>query len=116
MFRREGEYWTIVFDGATCRLRDTRGVRHLAVLLVHPHREISAVALERGIEDGVEPRRVAPDCRERARINVTRALTAALGRIAAHHPALGGHLRATIRTGTQCSYRPDPRVPLQWGQ
>ncbi len=51
---------------------------------------------------------------ERARINVTRAIAAALKQIGAHHPPLSEHLKKTIRTGTFCSYNPDPRVPIDW--
>ena len=46
LFRREGEYWTVVFDGSVVRLRDTKGLRHLARLLTHPGREFHAVDLE----------------------------------------------------------------------
>ena len=46
---------------------------------------------------------------ERARVNVTRAIKSALGRITEQSPALGKHLEATLRTGTFCSYTPDPR-------
>lgn len=51
---------------------------------------------------------------ERARVNATRAIKAALARIAEHSPALGRHFDAAIRTGTFCSYRPDPRLPARW--
>ncbi|MDX6719729.1 MAG: eukaryotic-like serine/threonine-protein kinase, partial [Solirubrobacteraceae bacterium] len=51
---------------------------------------------------------------ERARVNVTRAIRAALRRIAAHEPELGHRLQRTIRTGSHCLYRPDPDPPLQW--
>jgi tetratricopeptide (TPR) repeat protein len=51
---------------------------------------------------------------ERARVNITRAIRAALSRIRAHSPALAGHLDATIHTGTFCSYAPDPRAPITW--
>ena len=51
---------------------------------------------------------------ERARVNITRAIRAALARIRAHSPALAGHLDATIHTGTFCSYAPDPRAPITW--
>jgi hypothetical protein len=51
---------------------------------------------------------------ERARVNVTRAIRAALRRIAAHEPELGHLLQRTIRTGTSCEYRPDLDVPLDW--
>jgi tetratricopeptide (TPR) repeat protein len=51
---------------------------------------------------------------ERARASVTRALRYALDRVASHHPALGDHLSRTVYTGTYCSYRPDPRAPIDW--
>jgi tetratricopeptide (TPR) repeat protein len=41
-FRREGEYWTVAYDGTVVRLKDTKGLRHLARLLVHPGREFHA--------------------------------------------------------------------------
>jgi hypothetical protein len=58
--------------------------------------------------------RVAASASERARVNVTRAIKSSLGRIAAHSAALGRHLEITVRTGTYCSYEPDPRVPVTW--
>ena len=51
---------------------------------------------------------------ERARVSVTRALRAAIARMAKANPALGRHLDSTVRTGTFCSYAPDPRVPAAW--
>jgi hypothetical protein len=51
---------------------------------------------------------------ERARVNVTRAIRAALRRIAEHEPELGHRLQRTIRTGSSCVYRPDHDPPLQW--
>lgn len=43
---------------------------------------------------------------ERARVNATRVIRAAIERIEQHHPALGDHLASTIRTGAFCSYDP----------
>lgn len=51
---------------------------------------------------------------ERARQSVTKAVKAGLERIGRHSPALGNHLASTIRTGTFCSYTPDPRVTTPW--
>ncbi len=58
--------------------------------------------------------RRAGSAAERARVNITRAIRAALARIRAHSPALADHLDATIHTGTFCSYAPDPRAPITW--
>ena len=41
MFRREGEYWTVAFDGSLCRLKHTRGMQYLAMLLARPGERIA---------------------------------------------------------------------------
>jgi non-specific serine/threonine protein kinase len=51
---------------------------------------------------------------ERARTTVTHRLRAVIRRIAQHHPGLGDHLAARVRTGTFCSYQPDPERPIVW--
>jgi len=189
VFRREGEYWSIGFEGDAFRLRDSKGLRHLSVLLAAPGREIHSLALVSAVEGHAPPGR-PPDARERpgasdagqilderakseyarrlreleseraeaeswndlerasrlqletdflarelgaaiglggrdrrsasdaerARVNVTRAIKATVERITGHSPNLGRYLAATIRTGTFCSYQPDPRVPVSWSR
>ena len=44
-FHREGEYWTIAYLGKVCRVRDTLGLRYLAVLLGSPHKQIHVLEL-----------------------------------------------------------------------
>jgi predicted ATPase len=51
---------------------------------------------------------------ERARVSASRLVRSAIDRIADVHPTLGEHLRRTIRTGTHCSYLPDPRHAPAW--
>ena len=54
VFRREGDYWSLVFDGHTARVRDSKGLRYLARLLADPGREfhvLHLVALEREAPD-----------------------------------------------------------------
>ena len=187
-FRLEGEYWSIVYEADAFRLRDSKGLHHLARLLAEPGRELHAMDLIGGSGDvdgsafvgstaglhsdaddagpvlddsakrayrdrlrdldaeieearswsdderaaraeaerdalvqqlagavglGGRDRRAA-SAAERARVNVTRAIKAALSRIAEQSPALGKHLEATIRTGTFCSYTPDPASQRSW--
>jgi hypothetical protein len=45
---------------------------------------------------------------ERARLNVTRAIRAAMANLARADPSLGAHRAATIRTDRYCCYTPDP--------
>jgi hypothetical protein len=190
VFRREGEYWTVVFAQDAFRLRDAKGLRYLAKLLAEPGREFHVLDLvteaptapkrpadgetradaradalghagelldakakeayrrrlaeiEEELSDaeamgdadraerargereflaaelaaavGLGGRdRVAASASERARLNVTRAIRSALGRMHEHSPALGRHLSVAVRTGTFCCYEPDPRVPVDW--
>lgn len=39
VFHREGDYWSVAFEGYTVRLRDLKGLRYLACLLADPGRE-----------------------------------------------------------------------------
>jgi tetratricopeptide (TPR) repeat protein len=185
-FRREGDYWSVTFDGRTVHVRDLKGMHYVARLLAHPGREhhvLDLVAAERvrdravhavgtpglplralgdagevidaqakeayrrrlaEIDDDIEQaetdgdderaaqarterdflvrelarafglggrRRRAASASERARAGVTRAVRHAIARIGEHDPDLGEHLGRAIRTGTYCSYLPDPRVP-----
>ena len=51
VFRREGDYWSVIFDGHTVRVRDLKGMRYLARLLADPGREyhvLDLVAAETG--------------------------------------------------------------------
>jgi hypothetical protein len=193
VFRREGEYWTVRYDGSVVRLKDTKGLHQLARLLAHPGREFHATDLEAAQGQGAQPgpagtraaaadlgvrpdlgdagelldatakatykarlddlraeleeaercndparaanaraerdflvgelaravglggrdRRAASHA-ERARLNATRAIRAAIANLARASPSLGRHLAATIRTGRYCCYTPDPRVPIDW--
>ena len=112
IFRLEGDVWTIAFDTDLCRLRDSAGLRYLAVLLCRPGLKVLAadlVVLAGRAADGP----VRPD-RERARASVTHAIRTTMHRLTLHHAALSEHLRATITTGTCCAYLPDPRRPVDW--
>lgn len=180
LFRREGEFWTVAFEGAAFRLRDSKGLHYIAALLRSPGRELHSLDLvgsqapsdgrplhsgsdagpildpqakaqyrarlqeleeelreaeqwddrervERANEErallahelaaavglGGRDRKAASDA-ERARINVTRAIKSVLERITEHCPELAKHFEATLRTGTFCSYVPDPRSSLRW--
>jgi hypothetical protein len=47
VFRREGEYWTVAFNGKALRMRDAKGMRYLARLLARPGEELHALDLAR---------------------------------------------------------------------
>ena len=54
IFRREGDYWTIAYDGKTARLKDAKGFHYIAYLLGHPGQEIRALDLVTRIGGGGE--------------------------------------------------------------
>ena len=63
-FQREGEYWTIAYDGAVVRLKDSKGLRQIALLLAQPGRELHATDLESMVGGASEPS--APAMKSRA--------------------------------------------------
>ena len=52
------------------------------------------------------------DQSERARKTVTARIRDVIDRVERAHPALGAHLRASVTTGTWCSY--SPPAPTAW--
>ena len=46
--RLEGEFWTVEGEGATCRMRDSVGMRMLALLVGSPGRDLHALELAGG--------------------------------------------------------------------
>lgn len=53
-FRREGDFWTIEFEGAALRLKSTKGLTYLARLLAGPGHEQLSLELA-GVLGGVAP-------------------------------------------------------------
>ncbi|MGH2713244.1 MAG: hypothetical protein ACRDM7_05040, partial [Thermoleophilaceae bacterium] len=51
---------------------------------------------------------------ERARVNATRAIRAAIRRIEECDPSLGRHLDRAVRTGIFCVYDPAPQDEVAW--
>ncbi len=135
VFRREGEYWTIAYDGVVFRLRDTKGLHCVASLLRRPGQKIAAADLmqtsgpqgdARGNGNqgprtrnqrqdqgrGTPKHRPSPD--ERERVRITKRIRGAIAKIAAHHASLGHHLSTCIKTGSFCVYTPDPQRAPPW--
>jgi len=78
-------------------------------------KEIEALSTElaRAVGLGGRDRRAVSSA-ERARVNVTRTIRIAIGRIKEHDAGLATYLDRTIRTGTFCSYQPDPARHIFW--
>lgn len=114
--QREGDYWTLEFDGRLCRVRHAKGLAFLAELLTQPGAQVSALALQRLVEEGGEVADPPPDAVawEKGRLNVTRALKLLLKKIVAYHPSAAAHLASALRTGKICSYNPDPKLAIGW--
>ena len=48
VFRREGDFWSVVFENRTARLKDLKGLHYLARLLADPGKEFHVVDLVSG--------------------------------------------------------------------
>ena len=118
VFRRDGDLWTVILEGRTIHLRDTRGLRYVAVLLHRPGTEVATEALRRAALDdnGQVERWPQRDERshQRAHLTVIKAITTTLKHIRTIDPDLAAYLKATIRRGHLCQYVPDPRDPIEW--
>src|SRR5262249_7885732 len=55
VFRRDGDVWTIAYDGKSLRLKDAKGFQYIAHLLRHEGREFHAADLAAGVGAGPRP-------------------------------------------------------------
>ena len=77
--------------------------------------ELDFVAAELAGAVGLRGRdRKAASASERARVNATRTIKSAIQRITENDEALGLHLAQSVRTGSFCSYAPEPRARVDW--
>jgi tetratricopeptide (TPR) repeat protein len=76
--------------------------------------EIDCLTQQLAAASGLGRTRRAGSYAERARVNVTKLIGTAIRRIATNDAALGRYLANSIRTGTFCSYTPDPNQPVAW--
>src|SRR5208282_6607278 len=77
--------------------------------------EIDALTkeLSRAVGLGGRDRRAA-SASERARQSITKTIKAVVERIAQSDADLGDIFSRCIKTGTFCSYQPDPSFPIAW--
>jgi uncharacterized membrane protein len=77
--------------------------------------EIDALTseLSRAVGLGGRNRRAA-SATERARQSITKTIKAVIERIAQVDAALGNIFNRCIKTGSFCSYQPDPALPIAW--
>jgi hypothetical protein len=116
LFRHDGEYWTLAYQGQVCRLKDAKGLRYIATLLRHAGQEFHSSDLA-VMTDAQQPTpqaraRRGTDATEGVRKTVTNNIRNSLVKIRATHPALWRHLVAAVKTGTFCSYNPEQ--PVSW--
>jgi len=113
-FRREGDFWTIVYESKSFRLRDAKGLRYIEQLLRRPGDKFGVAEMTAIGEGSPLPRRPpASDAEslERMRKAVANSIRYAISRIEKESPALALHLTNSLRTGASCCYVPDrPRV------
>jgi tetratricopeptide (TPR) repeat protein len=85
--RRDGQDWLLTMGGRTTRLRHSRGLAQLAVLLANPGQEVSAVELAGGIPAPTAPDPVLDEPAKRAYRQRLAELDRALERAAARGDA-----------------------------
>lgn len=171
---RDGSDWLLDAGSERARLRDSRGLHHLRMLIAAPGQDISPLDLaaggqglvataptavldsralrefrrriqvldedldaadrsgdtaaarhvwaerdelqdevRRGAGLGGRPRALPAEA-ERARVNTTRTLRAAIAQISAAAPLAAAHLAASIHTGNACRYEPGAGGPSHW--
>jgi hypothetical protein len=49
VFRREGDYWTLVFEGKVSRFKDKRGLQYIQYLLANPFKQVHSLDLAAGL-------------------------------------------------------------------
>jgi len=77
--------------------------------------EIDALTRELSRAVGLGGRnRLAASASERARQSITKAIKAVVERMVRSDAALGDIFSRCIKTGTFCSYQPDPDFPIAW--
>src|SRR5262249_17393566 len=54
LFRHEGDFWTLAYQGAECRVKDAKGLRYIAYLLRHPEHEFHVLDLVATVEGARE--------------------------------------------------------------
>jgi hypothetical protein len=80
---------------------------------IHNERQTLVAELRRATGLAGRPRRASADA-ERARVNVTRTLRAAIARITRAAPIAGAHLDSSVRAGIVCRYQPATGGPDRW--
>jgi eukaryotic-like serine/threonine-protein kinase len=104
---RTGDAWRVGVEPRVTLVRHCKGMSQLATLLASPGVAVAAVELVACDGGGTtDP--------ERVRVNVTRALRSAIGRIAEHDPVLGRELAAAVHTGSAPRYEPRPLGGTRW--
>jgi hypothetical protein len=89
--RQDGETWLLTMGGRTTRLRHSKGLAQLALLLANPGQEITAVELAGGVPAPSVPDPVLDQTAKRAYRQRLAELDGALDRAAARGDAAAAH-------------------------
>jgi hypothetical protein len=133
IFRKEGDVWRIVYDGEEKTLKHIKGLSYLAILLRNPRRSLHVFDMvqevggspyseqieifkqmgrEKWEEEGLSlsrPKELADKAYKAVYIAIQRSLE----KIKKEHPALGQHLKNSIKIGYSCYYTPNKLTPWE---
>ncbi|HJY82870.1 MAG TPA: AAA family ATPase [Candidatus Binatia bacterium] len=95
IFCREGDYWVLAYQGTVCRLKDSKGLHHIALLLRAPGREFHAIEVATAMRQSL------------ASSSVPAASALSEGEIAAHSLRVGrlGDAGEPLDTQAKAAYK-----------
>jgi hypothetical protein len=99
---REVDVWRISYGVRIARIADSRGMQLIAKLVERPGEEMHVLVLAGGEALAA----TSDSLSERARVTVQDRIKESLVRIGQHDNVIADYLRAAIRTGTYCTFRP----------
>ena len=107
LFRREGDYWTVAFDGQVSRVRDVKGLHHIARLLRDPDVDVPATELVAEIHHVKTPR-IAAVLGDAGELLDAKAKAAVHGILPGGRPSLPSTASGTRGTGPRRHHQSEP--------
>jgi hypothetical protein len=113
IFRREGEYWVVSYDGIRVSIHSTLGLEYLRYLVARQGEPVAVRKLEAQFSSHTRSVAQRGRTNEKARQAVTKAINGAISTIRLHNPSLANHLDRAVVRGLYPVYAPSSHVDWQ---